>query len=44
MYVRVPEKAYVPPVEPEVLRVDRLPGTIVTEGSELPGGGAGSRA
>lgn len=43
MYVRVPEKPYVPHVDPEVLRVDGFPGTIVTEGSELPDESAGSR-
>lgn len=36
MYVRVPEKAYIPHTDPEVLRVVGFPGTIVTEGSELP--------
>lgn len=42
MYVRVPEKAFVPHVDLEVLRVDGFPGTVVTEGSELPDACAGS--
>lgn len=41
MYVHVPEKAYVPHVDPEVLRVDGFPGTIVRV-LPLPDGCAGS--
>lgn len=38
----VPEKARVPHMDPKVQRVVRSPGTVVTEGSELPDVRAGS--
>lgn len=44
MYVCVPEKARAAHMDPKVLRVVRFPGTIVTEGSELPDVRAGNRA
>lgn len=38
----MPEKARVPHMDPKVQRVVRSPGTVVTEGSELPDVRAGN--